>query len=112
MGAISFLKIEITMDWALFWLSCHAILLHATEMAFANNSKPSPASRPAAADGAVPCDEKQEDEPSDEDEHAWHLPEEDLGLTDPLPDDDALQRQSTFRTKTPWHGSSLDQLGA
>ena len=95
-----FLKIEITMDWVLFWLSCHGILLDATEMAFANNSKPSPASRPAAADGAVPCDEKQEDEPSDEDEHAWHLPEEDLGLTDPLPDDDALQRQSTFRKNT------------
>ena len=92
-----FMRIEDTVDWELFWQLCHGLLPLAVEDSFGDSvaAKKQEADDPMSALLAHPLE--SEDHESD---HDWHMPEDDIGLEEPLKDQTHEQRQSTFRKNT------------
>ena len=97
-----FLKVEDTLDWEIFWTECHGIFDDSVEMALGDllKQQTDPATlQPDAGPDSIEAPEDLAEE-GEEGHEEWHLPEEDLGLAEPLKDDSQLQRQSTFRKNT------------
>ena len=96
-----FMRIEETTDWELYWESNGGLLTIAIEDAWGDSVKAKPPDRggiPAAH--LVLLDGENLEEPEDDAAHDWHLPEDDLGLAEPLKDETQFERQSTFRSNT------------
>ena len=86
---------EDTTDWMLFYLLCHDIVSIALEEIFVTGKEKQNASRDKPdPQMAELCDR---DEDSDGEEPPTHLPEEDLGLPEPVKEDSYEKKQSTFR---------------
>ena len=98
-----FFLVEETMDWLLFWLLCSGLLEEASEEAIGDTEAKARLKKHLSNPPGRHVDDPGEhalDEEDDDGEHDWHLPEEDLGLAEPLRDAPQEQRQSTFRKNT------------
>ena len=95
--------VDLAVDWNLFWGCCHFLLEGVREVVFAVKD----ATRRAAAEEARGCepgilaledgeDDEQGAGDGDDDER-HHMPEQDLGMPDPVKDQTHHERQSTFR---------------
>ncbi len=96
-----FMRIEDTVDWELYWQSNGGLLEIAIDDAWGDSvkSKPEDKSHISAAD-AFFLDGGPLEAIEDDEAHEWHLPEDDIGLAEPVKDETHLQRQSTFRSNT------------
>ena len=83
-------------DFVLFWMLCHALFDLAFLDVFGSSIEPS--ARDHNMPFAAICDREVDSEnEAEEDEGAFHLPENDLDLPDPVKDESLDKRQSTFR---------------
>ena len=93
-----FMRVEDTIDWALFWKLCHALLDLAIYDVM-EDVKASASSRALAEPLFALLDEEHGADDS-ESEHELHLPEDDIGLAEVMKDSTEHEKQSTFRKNT------------
>ena len=88
--------VEEATDWILFWALAHGLLPDALELQFAKDSPKVAAADAHAADEVLAILDLDGD--VGETSESTHLPEDDLGMPDPVKDQTQEQRQSTFRS--------------